>query len=296
MPSQILESDWGDNMKNSNSTKRLKDFVKAYRRNKQAMVGFYMLLFILFVAIFADFLAPYSPTALEGEPLQAPCAQFKLGTDSLGRDVLSRMIHGTRVSLAIGIIAAAISGVLGTVVGATAGFFGGKTDAVLSEIIDIVLMIPTFFLILIVVSILGSGIFNIMLVIGFTSWPGNARVMRSQALSLKNRTFVQAARAIGEPDKNIMFRYIIPNGIFPVISNTTMQIAMAILTEASLSFLGLGDPSSVSWGQMIFAGRTYITSAWWVALTPGVAIVVTVATFYMLGDGLNKVLNPKLRT
>lgn len=283
-------------MKEKTALRRMRDFAKAYSRNKQAMTGFYLLLFIVFVAIFAGALAPYSPSALEGEPLQAPCKEFLLGTDSLGRDILSRIIFGTRVSLSIGIIAAAISGILGTVFGATAGFFGGKVDLVLSELIDIVLMIPTFFLILIVVSIMGSGIFNIMLVIGLTSWPGNARVMRSQAMSLKSRTFVQAARAIGEPERDIMFRYIIPNGIFPVISNTTMQIAMAILTEAGLSFLGLGDPSSVSWGQMIFAGRTYITSAWWVALFPGIAIVITVAAFYMLGDGLNKVLNPKLRS
>lgn len=283
-------------MKEKTALRRMRDFAKAYSRNKQAMTGFYLLLFIVFVAIFAGVLAPYSPSALKGEPLQAPCKEFLLGTDSLGRDILSRIIFGTRVSLSIGIIAAAISGILGTIVGATAGFFGGKVDMVLSELIDIVLMIPTFFLILIVVSIMGSGIFNIMLVIGLTSWPGNARVMRSQAMSLKSRTFVQAARAIGEPERDIMFRYIIPNGIFPVISNTTMQIAMAILTEAGLSFLGLGDPTAVSWGQMIFAGRTYITSAWWVALFPGIAIVITVAAFYMLGDGLNKVLNPKLRS
>ena len=283
-------------MNNNITLRRLKNFVSAYRRNKQAMTGFYLLLLIVFVAVFAGLLAPYSPSALQGEPLQAPCREFLLGTDHLGRDILSRIIYGTRVSLSIGIIAATISGILGTIVGAAAGFFGGKVDTVLSELIDIVLMIPTFFLILIVVSIMGSGIFNIMLVIGFTSWPGNARVMRSQALSLKSRTFVQAARAIGEPERAILFRYIIPNGIFPVISNTTMQIAMAILTEAGLSFLGLGDPTAVSWGQMIFAGRSYITSAWWVALFPGIAIVITVAAFYMLGDGLNKVLNPKLRS
>lgn len=276
--------------------RHIKSLITSYQRNRQAMTGIYLLMFILFVALFANVLAPYSPTSMPGEPLQAPCKDFLLGTDSLGRDILSRIIFGTRISLAIGVIAASISGLLGTMVGAIAGYYGGKTDMVLSEIIDIVLMIPTFFLILIVVSIMGSGIFNIMLVIGFTSWPGNARLMRSQAMSLKNRTFVQAARAIGESEKNVIFNYIIPNGIFPVISNTTMQIATAILTEASLSFLGLGDPTAVSWGQMIYAGRSYITSAWWAATFPGIAIVITVATFYMIGDGLNKVLNPKLST
>ena len=156
-------------------------------------------------------------------------------------------------------------------------------------------MVPTFFLIILVVAIFGSSIFNVMLVIGFTSWPGNARVMRSQAMSLRERTFVKGARTIGTSESKILFSCVIPNGIFPVISNTTMQIATAILTEASLSFLGLGDPNAISWGQMIFNGRNVMTTAWWVATFPGIAIIITVATFYMIGDGLNTVLNPKLR-
>ncbi|HHW27142.1 MAG TPA: ABC transporter permease [Firmicutes bacterium] len=281
----------------TNLTKRrLREFAGAFMRNRQAVIGLSLLTFILLVAILAPVLAPYDPYALIGNLLEAPSKAHPMGTDNLGRDVLSRVIYGTRVSLLIGTIAAALSGILGTSIGATAGFFGGKTDAILSEVIDIVLMIPTFFLILIVVALMGSNMLNVMVVIGLTSWPGNARLMRSQALSLRTRTFVQAARATGESEWRILFRYIIPNGIFPVVSNTTMQVATAILTEASLSFLGLGDPNLVSWGQMIFNGRTYISSAWWVAAFPGIAIVITVAAFYMIGDGLNKVLNPKLRS
>ena len=188
----------------------------------------------------------------------------------------------------IGVVAAAISGITGTLVGAIAGYYGGRIDRILSQIIDIFIMVPTFFLIILVVAIFGSSIFNVMLVIGFTSWPGNARVMRSQAMSLR-------ARTIGTSERKILFSCVIPNGIFPVISNTTMQIATAILTEASLSFLGLGDPNAISWGQMIFNGRNVMTTAWWVATFPGIAIIITVATFYMIGDGLNTVLNPKLR-
>jgi peptide/nickel transport system permease protein len=284
-------------LNNMNLTKRrISEFAQAYRNNTQAMVGLSLFMIILLIAIIAPVIAPYDPYALIGNLLEAPSKAHILGTDNLGRDVFSRIVYGTRISLLIGVVAATLSGLLGTIIGAVAGFFGGKVDAVLSEVIDIVLMIPTFFLILIVVALMGSSMLNVMVVIGLTSWPGNARVMRSQALSLRTRTFVQAARASGESEWRILMRYIIPNGIFPVVSNTTMQIATAILTEAGLSFLGLGDPNIVSWGQMIFNGRTYIASAWWVATFPGFAIVMTVASFYLIGDGLNKVLNPKLRS
>jgi peptide/nickel transport system permease protein len=260
------------------------------------MIGLGLLVFVLLVACLAPVFAPYDPDALIGNLLEAPSKAHPFGTDNLGRDVFSRIIYGTRISLIIGTVAAMLSGVLGTSMGAIAGYFGGRTDVFLSQVIDVVLMIPSFFLILIVVALLGSSMVHVMVVIGLTSWPGNARLMRAQALSLRARTFVLAARASGESEWQILLRYIIPNGIFPVVSNTTMQVAAAILTEASLSFLGLGDPNVVSWGQMIFSGRTYITSAWWVAALPGLAIVITVAAFYMIGDGLNQVLNPILRS
>lgn len=275
--------------------RKLREFVYNYTHNTRAMVGLCMLALILLIAIFAGVIAPYSPTEFLDEAQLPPSSTYWLGTDHLGRDMFSRIVYGTRISLMIGVVAAAISGVTGTLVGAFAGYFGGKVDRVLSQIIDIFLMVPTFFLIILVVAIFGSSIFNVMLVIGFTSWPGNARVMRSQAMSLRERTFVKGARAVGTSERKILFSCVIPNGIFPIISNTTMQIATAILTEASLSFLGLGDPNAVSWGQMIFNGRNVMTSAWWVATFPGIAIVITVATFYMIGDGLNNVLNPKLK-
>lgn len=276
--------------------RRVREFVGAYRKNTQAMIGLGLLVFVLLVACLAPVFAPYDPDALIGNLLEAPSKAHPFGTDNLGRDVFSRIIYGTRISLIIGTVAAMLSGVLGTSMGAIAGYFGGRTDVFLSQVIDVVLMIPSFFLILIVVALLGSSMVHVMVVIGLTSWPGNARLMRAQALSLRARTFVLAARASGESEWQILLRYIIPNGIFPVVSNTTMQVAAAILTEASLSFLGLGDPNVVSWGQMIFSGRTYITSAWWVAALPGLAIVITVAAFYMIGDGLNQVLNPILRS
>ena len=205
------------------------------------------------------------------------------------------LIYGSRASLAIGIVAAAISGVIGTLVGAVAGFYGGKLDKVISEVINVFLMIPSFFLVLIIVAMFGSSMVNVMFVIGLTSWPSNARMMRVQAMSIKERTFVKSAVAMGESKRQILFKYIIPNGLFPVIANTTMGVAKAILTEASLSFLGLGDPNVVSWGQMIFDGKQYLTSGWWMSTFAGLCIMLIVMIFYLIGDGLNYALNPKMK-
>ena len=155
------------------------------------------------------------------------------------------------------------------------------------------MMLPSFFLILLIISLFGNSITNVMIVIGITTWPSNAKLMRAQALSLRERTFVKSAVAMGETKSQILFKYIIPNGIFPVISNTTMGMSNAILTEAGLSFLGLGDPGIISWGQMIYTGKQYITSAWWISAFAGLAIVLTVLVFYLLGDGLNHILDPK---
>ena len=181
----------------------------------------------------------------------------------------------------------------GSLIGGAAGFLGGKVDVIISEIINVFMMLPTFFLILLIVALFGNSLTNVMIVIGITTWPGNAKLMRAQALSLRERVFVKSAEAMGETRRQILFKYIIPNGIFPVIANTTLGMANAILTEAGLSFLGLGDPSIISWGQMIYAGKQYITSAWWICAFSGIAIIIAVLIFYMLGDGLNKVMDPR---
>ena len=168
-----------------------------------------------------------------------------------------------------------------------------SVDTFVSELINVFMMLPSFFLILLIVAMFGNSITNVMIVIGITTWPSNAKLMRAQALSLRERVFVKSARSMGEKKRQILFKYIIPNGIFPVIANTTMGMSNAILTEAGLSFLGLGDPGIISWGQMIYTGKQYITSAWWISAFAGVAIVITVLVFYLLGDGLNHVLDPK---
>ena len=211
----------------------------------------------------------------------------------MGQDIYSMIIYGVRTSLKVAVISALISGVLGVLIGGAAGFFGGKVDTFVSEVINVFMMLPSFFLILLIIALFGNSIYNVMIVIGITTWPSNAKLMRAQALSLRQRTFVKSAEAMGETKLQILFKYIIPNGIFPVIANTTMGMSNAILTEAGLSFLGLGDPSIISWGQMIYTGKQYITSAWWISTFAGVAIMITVLIFYLLGDGLNHVLNPK---
>ena len=256
-------------------------------------LGLILLVLIAALALLAPVLQAYDPYFL-GDDLKAPPGQSHLlGTDSLGGDVFSMILEGSRTSLLVGFTAAFISGILGTLIGGAAGYLGGRADRIISEIINIFLMLPTFFLVLITVALFGSSMLKIMVIIGLTSWPGNARLMRVQAMTLKERTFIKSAKALGESGISLLFRYIIPNGIFPVVANTAMGIAGAILTEACLSFLGLGDPNIISWGQIVFAGRAYMTSAWWVATFPGIAILITVVAFYLLCDGLNAAFNPR---
>ncbi|WP_217506319.1 ABC transporter permease [Paenibacillus xylanilyticus] len=258
-------------------------------------IGLGILALLVLVAIFAPLIATHDPYALGEELTAPPGAVHLLGTDGLGRDVFSMIIYGARTSLLIGVVAALISGVIGTLLGGIAGFYRGPLDKVLTEVNNIFLIMPTFFLILLVIALFGSSMLNVMLIIGLTSWVGNARLMRAQAMSLRERTFVLSSTAIGESRIRILFKHIIPNGIFPIIANTTMNISGAILTEAGLSFLGLGDPNVVSWGQIVFNGRAYLTSGWWISTFSGLTIVITVLAFYLIGDGLNRILSPKLR-
>lgn len=274
---------------------KLKKAIKTVQDNPQLKVGLCMLFLLIFAAVFAGALAPYDPYKLSERLVEAPGKEHLLGTDHLGRDVLSMLLYGAKVSLMVGIISACIAAVIGTLLGGVAGFCGGKADMIIGEFINIFMMMPTFFLILIVVALFGSGMVKVMVVIGLTSWVGNAKLMRAQAMSLRERTFIKASEAAGENKLTILFKHIIPNGIFPIIANTTMGVAGAILTESSLAFLGLGDPNIISWGQIIQNGKSYLLNGWWICLFAGLAIIYTVITFYLLGDGLNRVLSPKLR-
>ena len=267
---------------------------EALRLDGQFRGGVIGIVILLLLVAAAPLLATHNPYDFGPDNLVAPGVNGHwLGTNHMGQDVYSMILYGVRTSLQVALISSLISGVLGILIGGIAGYFGGKVDLVISEIINAFLMIPTFFLILLIVALFGNSITNVMIVIGITSWPGNAKLMRAQALSLRERTFVKSAIAMGETRMQIMFKYILPNGVFPVVANTTRGMAGAILTEAGLSFLGLGDPNIISWGQMIYAGQDYITVGWWVSTFGGVAIILTVIVFYLLGDGLNHVLNPK---
>lgn len=264
--------------------------------SRMGPIGLAILVLIALMAIFAPVIAPEGPFKLGAARLLAPGQDgHLLGTDHLGRDMLAQIVFGARVSLIIGVVASVISLIVGMFVGSVSGYFGGVTDLILSRLMDMFLIIPAFFLIIVIVATLGSNIIYVMVVIGLTAWPASARLMRAQAISLRDRTFVQALRALGESSPRILFRHVIPNGIQPLIANASLDIASAILIEAGLSFIGLGDPNQATWGRMIYDGRASITTAWWVSILPGVAIILTVLGFYLVGDGISYALSPKNR-
>ncbi|WP_070104611.1 ABC transporter permease [Thermotoga profunda] len=273
---------------------RFKSFLKRYLSNKYGVAGLFIFLTMVFLAIFAFRIAPYRAGEMTGDVLERPGLKHLFGTDHLGRDVFSRVVFGSRTSLLVGFVAAGLSALIGIFIGTLSGYYGGIVDEIVSKIIDSFLMIPVFFLILIIVAIFGRNLFYIMLVIGLTTWPSNARIMRAQTLSIKERAFVKIARTNGESTLRIMFSHIIPNGMYPVVANSALQIGGAILTEAALSFLGLGDPNVTSWGKMISEGKSYMTFAWWIIVFPGIFTILTVIGFSFIGDGLQKALYPSL--
>ena len=281
-------------MNNTKIKKFLQNIVTTVKNNTQLRVGLIFLGILLLIAIIGPLVAPYDPKRLNDDLLAAPGSQYLLGTDNLGRDVFSQILHGAKTSLEIGFIAAIISAGIGVIFGGIAGFYGGIADRILNEVMNIFLMLPTFFLILLIIATFGSSMFNVMIVIGLTSWVGNARLMRAQAKAIRERTFIRSCIAMGESRFSILIKHVLPNGIFPIIANTTMNISGAILTEAGLSFLGLGDPNVVSWGQVISNGKGYLPKAWWITTFPGIMTIFTVLTFFLIGEGLNRVLSPKM--
>jgi peptide/nickel transport system permease protein len=260
---------------------------RRFSRSRYGMLGLGVLVVMGVLAILAPVLTSYGPFELGATPFTRPLSPgHPLGTDHLGRDVWSQILYGARISLIVGLIAALIAGVIGVIVGSVSGFFGGWIDAVLSRLTDVFLIMPAFFLIIIVVATLGNNLIYVMVIIGLTTWPGNARLMRAQVLTLRERQYIQSLTALGESRWRILMRHIIPNGIQPIIANSTLLIAAAILTEAGLAFLGLGDPNKASWGRMINDGRPSILTAWWPSVFAGVAMIITVLAFYLIGDGI----------
>jgi peptide/nickel transport system permease protein len=268
-----------------------------FRRNRLALTGGLIVLVMLAVALLAPALAPHDPSAIDVTAvLLAPSFDHLLGTDALGRDVFSRILYGTRISLLVGFVAVGISILIGVVVGALAGYYPGWVDTLLMRLVDIMLSIPTFFLILAVVALVGPSLVNIMIVIGVTSWMGVARLVRGEFLALKESDYVVAAKALGVPARRIIFSHILPNAMAPVYVSTILGIAAAVLVESSLSFLGLGvQPPTPSWGNILTDGKANIEIAWWLSLFPGLAILLTVLGYNLLGEGLRDALDPRLK-
>lgn len=323
-----------------------------FRKNKLAMISLYIVMFLVFLALTADFLASSKPlyAVYKGETyfpvikdylntlgiskwdpdminvnwkelddqgklesvvwtpvpygsreidlknsLSAPEGDHYLGTDGIGRDLLAGLIHGSRVSLSVGFIAAGIALLIGIVLGSMAGFYGGKVDLVIMRFVEIMMTLPTFFLIITIVAIYGSSIWYIMAAIGFTSWTGDAKLIRGEVLKVRNMEYITAANSIGLPNKQIILRHVIPNAIAPVLVSGAFAIAGAILTEAALSFLGFGVSSStVTWGSLLNEARG-ASNAWWLAIFPGMMIFIAVVTYNLIGEGLRDALDPRLR-
>lgn len=272
------------------------EFWYRFSRNKAAVVSLGIVVLVVAVALLAPWISPHDPLSGVGAAQQPPGTPgHLLGTDHLGRDMLAQVIHGARVSLLVGFVVAAAATVIGILIGAVAGYYGGWVDNLLMRVTEFFQTLPRLVLALIIVALFGSGLTKLIFVVAILSWPQTARVVRSGFLSLRSAAFVDAARVSGVPAWRIIVREILPNVLAPVVVVASLDVAAAILTEASLSFFGLGDPNVVSWGGMLQQAQQYLRSAWWMAVFPGVAIAALVLTFNVLGDGLNDALNPRLK-
>jgi peptide/nickel transport system permease protein len=279
------------------SSSIFRDFLRRLFRNRLAVAGGVVIALLFVVAAFPSLVTDQDPKRIDILRILAPpSAEHPLGTDELGRDVLSRMVHGARISMEVGFVATGIATAIGLLVGLIAGFYGRWVDGVLMRFVDMMLCFPSFFLILAVIAFLGPSIINIMVVIGLTHWMGAARLVRAETLSLKERDFVAAARAQGAGNLRIIFRHIFPNALAPILVWATLGVAGAILVESSLSFLGIGvQPPTPSWGNILTAGKDNIEYAWWLSVYPGLAILVTVLGYYLLGEGIQDAADPRLK-
>jgi peptide/nickel transport system permease protein len=273
------------------------DALKRLVRSPTAIVGLLLLLLVVGMALSAPVLFQKDPLGLAGRPLQWPFtnARFWLGTDTTGRDIAAQVFHGARVSLLIGIVATLLAVTIGVVIGAIAGYYGGIVDDVLMRITEAFQTLPNFLLLLVLVAVFGSDIKTVTIAIGLVSWPAAARLTRAEFLSLRSREFVQACRTLGMRDLQIIFREILPNALPPVIVYASVIMAVAILLESALAFLNLSDPNIPSWGNLIGTGRSVLRTQWYVSAIPGLAILLTVLSVSLVGQGLNDALNPRLR-
>lgn len=267
--------------------------LKTFLTNKQSILGLSILVVLIVLAILAPIISPGDPLFSKGAPIQSPSSDFIFGTDDMGRDVWAMIVWGSQVSMVFAFGAAGLSLIIGVVLGALAGYIGGVFDDIMSRIFEIFYVIPVTFFIILMVAIFGSSVFLMVIIVGATIWPTNARIMRAQVLTLKNRTYVEAAEVAGSKNLSILFKHIVPNGIGPILANSTLQMAQAVLTEASLSFLGLGDPAVASWGKILQSGQSHISSAPWLVIIPGIVIALMLLAFNLLGTALETTLDVK---
>ena len=273
-----------------------RDILKRMFRNKLSVVGMVILIALVLIAIFADFIAPYGYAEILGEPYQLPSSKYIFGTDNLGRDIFSRVVYGSRISLKVGFISVGIALIVGVTLGAVTGFYGGKVDTIIMRFIDVLQAIPDTLLAIAIMSALGSGLSNLMIAVGIAAVPGYARIVRSSVLTIKDNEFIEAAKANGSTDFRIIFKHIIPNCMAPIIVQATLGVAYAIINAAGLSFIGLGlEPPTPEWGAMLSGGRAYIRDFPHMTLFPGLAIVITIFALNVMGDGLRDALDPKLK-
>ncbi len=283
--------------------KRTATFRQRFRRSRRAVVGLTFLLIITAVALSAPLLAPYGAGQQDASRVQLPPFSTSetntfhlLGTDALGRDLLSRMMYGARISLLVGITVVSVAGLIGVPLGLLSGFFGRAIDTVIMRLVDVQLAVPFILLAIAIMAVLGTGLWNVIFVLGISSWVGYARIVRGTVLSLREQPFVEAGRSIGLTNGRLILRHLLPNGWTPVIVLATHGVGGAILAESSLTILGLGiSPLTPTWGAMVADGRNYLTTAWWISTFPGLLLTITVLAIYFLGDGLRDVLDPRLR-
>jgi ABC-type dipeptide/oligopeptide/nickel transport system permease subunit len=274
-----------------------RDAVRRLARNRLAMAGFLVVLGLILLAVLADVLAPYPYTKTNfGRINEGPSRDYPLGTDQLGRDMLSRMIYGARVSMIVGLGAQVIVVLIGVPIGALSGYLGGRVDLVLTRFIDVMYAFPRLLFVILVMSMLGAGLMNIFIAIGLTGWVGIARQTRAQVLSIKEKDFVESARALGAGFPRTLLRHVMPSALTPIVVSVTFGIPEAIFTEAALSFIGVGiNPPTPSWGQMVGEGQQYLRSYWHLCVFPSIAIAITMLSFTFLGDGVRDALDPKLK-
>ena len=287
------------NYKPAKKRSQFSEVWRRLKRNKMAMLGLIILIILALLAIFAEQVAGYETKVIAQDVsnrLQGPSAEHWFGTDEFGRDIFARIIHGSRVPLVVGFISVAVSLIIGGVLGAFAGYYGGVIDLVIMRVMDILLAIPSILLAITIVAALGTDLVYVMIAIGISGVPGYARIVRASVMGIKDQEFVEAARAIGASNTSIIFREVIPNCLAPIIVQATLSVASAILSTASLSFIGLGvQPPAPEWGAMLSSGRSYLRDAMHLTLFPGLAIIVTILALNLLGDGLRDALDPKLK-